>query len=121
MSRAALFLVLALAVGPTWAAPKLKPKDPEVASLVGTKWTGPDGDLGEMTVEFQADGVMTYSYGGKVTRTATWTQDGAKVYFEINMKYREFNGVLKGDTLTGDSHNVAGKDWQTALTRERKK
>jgi hypothetical protein len=119
VTRPGLCLIVALAAGPSWAAPKLKSKAPEVTSLVGTRWTGPDGDLGEMTVEFKADGVMTYSYPGQPTRTATWCQDGAKVYFEINMKYREFNGVLKGNSLAGDSHNVAGKDWRTALTRVR--
>jgi hypothetical protein len=118
MIRLASLLVIALAVGPSWAAPKLKPKAPEPPALAGT-WTGLNYEKHTMTVEFRAGGEMVYSYNGATYRNATWTQDGDKVYFEMNMKYCEFHGKLSGDSVEGESHNVAGLRWSTSLTRNR--
>ncbi len=121
MLRLASFLVVALAVGPGSAAPRLKPKAPETPALAGTTWTGLNYEKHAMTVEFKAGGEMVYTYNGVTHRNATWTQDGDKVYFEMNMKYCEFHGKLSGDSLEGESHNVTGLCWSTSLTRNRDK
>ena len=70
-----------------------------------------------MTIDFAAEGGMTVSYNGKSFNKASWKQDGDKVYWEMNDRYCEFNGKLAGDTIAGDSHNVAGRAWETKMTR----
>src|SRR5262245_26947622 len=117
MSRLASLAVLALTVVPSWAAPKLKPKAVETLSVADTTWTGLTYEKHPITIEFKAGGEMVYSYNGQTYRNATWTQDGEKVYFEMNQKYCEFNGKLAANTLEGESHNVTGLRWPTVLTR----
>ncbi len=70
-----------------------------------------------MTVEFRTDGSMNVSYRNTSFHTASWTQKGDKIYWEMNKKYCEFNGKLTGATIEGESHNVTGKKWTTKLTR----
>ena len=120
MIRLASFLVVALAAGPGWAAPKLKPKAPDAPVLVGTRWVGVTSDSGgPLILDFKADGELAVSYNGRPTPDCGWSQDGDKIYYHMNKKYLEFNGRVNGDKLDGTSHNRAGKVWETSLTRDR--
>jgi hypothetical protein len=112
-------IVLALVAVPTAAAPQLKPEAKKVPSLAGTSWAGQTAEGWSMTIDFAADGKMTYSYKGNSYTRASWKQEGDKVYWEKNDKYCEFNGKLAGDRIDGESHNVTGKKWATNLTRVR--
>lgn len=108
-------------VAPVGAAPRLKPEKKDAPPLVGTSWAGKTAEGWDMTIDFAADGKMTVSYNKASYTTASWKQDGDKVYYEMNNRYCEFNGKLAGDTIDGESHNVRGRKWSTTLTRIRDK
>jgi hypothetical protein len=109
-------LVAVLAAVPVLAAPRLKPEK-AVPSIAGTTWAGQTAEGDAMTIDFAPDGGMTVSYNGMSFNRASWKQDGDKIYYEMNERYCEFNGKLAEDTISGDSHNIKGRSWETKLTR----
>lgn len=120
MSRRALAVAIAVLVtAPLTAAPRLKPTKPTIPPLAGTSWVGKTAEGWDMTIDFAAGGAMTVSYNKTSFSKASWSQDGDKVYFEMNDRYCEFNGKFVGDAIEGQSHNVAGRKWETRLTRVR--
>lgn len=118
MTRRLILALAAAAVGiPVFAAPALKPKPPKATPLAGTTWVGNTAEGWEMTIEFVADGSMNVSYKQTKFNKASWTQKDDTIYWEMNEKYCEFNGKMTGNTIEGESFNVAGKKWTTKLTR----
>ena len=109
-----IVVILALAA---YGAPALKPPPNKTTPLAGTTWVGNTAEGWEMTVEFIGDGTMNVSYKETKFKTASWKQDGDKIYWEMNKKYCEFNGKITDKTIEGESHNVTGKKWETKLTR----
>jgi hypothetical protein len=116
-SRYVLFGLVLFSAIAAQAAPALKPPPNKATPLAGTTWVGSTAEGWEMTIEFVADGSMNVSYKETKFKTASWKQDGDKIYWEMNKKYCEFNGKMTGDAIEGESHNVAGKKWETRLTR----
>jgi hypothetical protein len=98
--------------------PLYEPPEPAplTVDLRGTTWQGQD-HVANYRVTFEPDGTMTYGYNNRFNRGGSWKLEGNKLYFEVNKKYREFNGIVNGDILQGDSWNVTGKRWQTNLRR----
>lgn len=87
-------------------------------SIAGTEWVGEDTvDNLITTYRFEKGGKLAYHYNGQHYRNGTWKQTGAKVYFEINGQFREFDGKVSGDLLEGKSWNVKDRKWQTKLYR----
>jgi hypothetical protein len=119
MSRQSLPLFLAIIIAvPAWAAPRLKPeKNKDVLPIAGSRWFGRTAEGVDMTIDFTSDGKLTVAYSGRSFNTASWRQEGEKIYYEMNNRYCEFDGKLSGDTIVGSTHNVAGKTWETQLTR----
>jgi hypothetical protein len=109
----AFVLVALVAFG---SAPRVAADDEKPPSVEGTEWVGPD--LPEQfvtTYRFEKGGKLVYHYNGTTYDNGTWKQDGDKVYFEVNDKYREAKLKIKGDTLSGDSWNTTGKKWTTTV------
>ena len=119
MYRLAPALLVLILLAPASAAPRLKEKKADTAPLAGTSWAGKTAEGWDMTIDFAADGKMTVSYNKASYTSASWKQDGDRVYYEMNNRYREFNGKLAGDTIDGESQNVRGRKWSTTLTRVR--
>jgi hypothetical protein len=120
MIRRVPILVLALLVtAPLAAAPRPKEKEKPVPSIAGTSWTGKTLEGWDMTIDFAADGGMTVTYNGSSFKTASWTQTGEKVYYEMNHKYCEFNGKIADGVIEGETHNIKDKVWATRLTKVR--
>jgi hypothetical protein len=92
-----------------------------IRSIEGTEWSAPADGAGvtNVTYFFERGGILVYRYNGRTFRNGTWRQEGNRVYFECNQKYRECRAALRGDRIEGDSWNVAGARWQTNLGRER--
>jgi hypothetical protein len=117
MQRQLLVAICAILLGsPAWAAPRLPDEKPKVRSLVGTTWTGNSFEKREIVLEFLADGNVNVTYNEAKVENAGWKQDGEKIWFQLNKNYCEFNGVLKGDRVEGQCHNVAGTRWDVVLT-----
>jgi len=109
-------LALLVTAASVVAAPQLK-TEKKVPSIAGTSWAGQTAEGQPMTIDFAADGTMTVSYNGNSFNRASWKQDGDKIYWEMNDRYCEFTGKLVGDTISGGSHNVKGRTWETKMTR----
>ena len=119
MPRHAVVLLSLVVAVPILAAPRLRPEKSDAPTLAGTSWAGKTAEGWDMTIDFAADGKMTVSYNGMSYNRASWKQDGDKVSYEMNDRYCEFNGKFVGDAIEGQSHNVAGRKWETRLTRVR--
>jgi len=91
--------------------------------LEGTVWVsrGEGPVRKDITYEFEPDGVLVFSYGGATYRTGKWEQDGDRVYFELNQKYRECRATIHGDRIEGRSWNKPGLQWTTVMVRSAKK
>lgn len=111
MSCAALLsLILAM---PTGAFPVPKHKCPD---FVGTSWVSDDENPTRYT--FEADGVLKYrilSSGPSISKNS-WKQDGARVTFELNDHYCDFDGVCDGRTIKGRFRNRASGERDITLT-----
>ncbi len=97
-------------------APPEPPTPPARVELKGTTWEVQDF-VPNYRITFETDGTVTHGYNKRATRGGSWTFDGRNLYFEVNKKYREFKGIVDGNTIKGDSWNVKGKRWQTLLQR----
>lgn len=120
---AALRTPLALAAMLTlpFAALGGRPFPLSAPSVEGTEWSGDDTPLNIRTVfRFEKGGALEYAYNGSTYRTGSWRQEGAKVYFELNSRYRECEATVRGDVLEGDSWNARGLRWKTTLRRTAK-
>jgi hypothetical protein len=125
-ARPLVFLGVVLAVlggAPPASASSKGPVNIAVAirSVEGTEWSMPGEGPGQMniTYRFERGGVLVYRYNGQTYRNGTWKQDGNRLTFECNKKYRECRASVRGDRIEGDSWNVAGARWQTSLARDR--
>ena len=112
---------LVLAIGMAEAVPARRLYEPElpkeeVLELAGTTWVGKDF-VANYRITFERDGTMTYGANNAKNRGGSWKLVGHTLYFEMNKKYREFQGTVSGNVLQGDSWNVTGKRWQTFLQR----
>jgi hypothetical protein len=94
-------------------------KNQKIPQLAGTIWVSEDqADLGSVTYTFHEDGKLTYSYGKSGTSTyhdASWKQEGAKVYFECNKKYVEYNGTFEDGVMVMKAANVANNSWTVRI------
>ncbi|HMP57931.1 MAG TPA: hypothetical protein PKD86_01150 [Gemmatales bacterium] len=100
-----LFLLLPLSVGLTWGLGQ------DAASLAGTTWEATTSQGRQFTWTFHADKTLEYASPAGTYRNATWNQEGDKISFEMNNKYAQWTGTLKGDRMEGTGQNEAGAEW----------
>jgi len=86
------------------------------SNVEGTMWKGADGE-GVTTFYFERGGVLAYTTHSGTWRNGTWRQDGEAIYLEMNKKYAEYHGVLRGDRMAGSAENVKGLRWQFDVNR----
>lgn len=86
----------------------------DAKSIVNTLWRGIDNGR-ETEIKFLPNGRASYSYHNGVSVVSVdkvrWSQNGSNVYWEINDKFVEKKGQIKGDTLTGTAQNIKGAKW----------
>jgi hypothetical protein len=82
-----------------------------VQNLEGTIWSGIDSGGKSFVYEFLPDGVLKYTTDTGTFTDASWKQDGKLVYFEMNNKYAEHEGVISDNWMTGNGWNQAGYKW----------
>ena len=111
-------LVLAL---PTFAAPVPKAvKKVAAPPVAGTVWIGDDSDFRRVTYTFEANGRLTYSYGGTTYQNGTWLQDGDTLTWETNKHYADYTLKYADGVFSGSAKNVTGLTWQVAIRPQEK-
>jgi opacity protein-like surface antigen len=117
MPRLLPALALLVAGAAAAAAPVPKEKKPPAPKLEGTTWSG-DGVVAPTTYTFEKDGTLVYSYNGQTYTSGSWKQEGARVYWETNNRYCEFEGTVKGSEMAGKAWNVTGGKWELKMKRD---
>ncbi len=113
----ASFAALILTVTGTTGAPVPREEQRPPVPLSGSVWEG-DGVVAPTRYTFHPDGRLTLEYqGATYPNCGTWRQSGTDVYWETNNKYCEFEGTLKGTTVTGKSWNKPGGKWVLTVRR----
>jgi hypothetical protein len=82
-----------------------------VQNLEGTIWSGIDSGGKSFVYEFLPDGVLKYTTETGTFTDGSWKQDGKLVYFEMNNKYAEHEGVISDNWMTGNGWNQVGYKW----------
>lgn len=82
-----------------------------VQNLEGTIWSGVDSGGKSFVYEFLPNGVLKFTVETGTFTDGSWKQDGKLVYFEINNKYAEGEGVISDNLMTGNGWNQAGYKW----------
>jgi hypothetical protein len=93
------------------ASPKIS------CNLEGTDWKGEASIIGDMIFRFERGGVLDYTSPAGRFRKATWKQEGDSVYIEINDRFAEYRGTIRGDTLAGTADNIKDKHWTWSAKR----
>ncbi len=100
------------------AAPVPKDRNQNI-NLTNTTWVS-DGDTGYGAAVYilLPEGKIEYRYGGASHKAGSWTQDGTKFSYELNMRYYWYDGELQGDVIHGKAGNKAGGNWEYKLRRK---
>lgn len=84
-------------------------------------WSGSrlwqDGEGGPWTMTFKATGMVVYSYGGTTYDNGRWSQAGAKLTFDFNDHYADYEGTVAGDKVAGTMKNVNGDTGEWSAQR----
>ena len=70
--------------------------------LAGTVWKGDMNPEGFLTVRFERDGRVCYTYSGGTWRNGRWRQDGDVMTMVIGNAHVKFRAVIRGDSMTGE-------------------
>ncbi len=84
---------------------------PTAPSVSGTTWEGKDSDGEYSTYHFLSEGVLHYEIPSGFWQNGSWKQDGNKIYYEMNNKFSEQYGTIKGNKMKGTGHNIEGHEW----------
>ncbi len=82
----------------------------------GTIWQGTDGER-ELTLRFIKGGILSYTTPTGTFRNATWLQEGNKVYYQTNLGYAIYEGVLDGTEIKGNAKNVNQLTWTWSVKK----
>ena len=82
-----------------------------VQNLEGTIWSGIDSGGKSFVYEFLPNGVLKFTVETGTFTDGSWKQDGKLIYFEMNNKYAEGEGVISDNLMTGNGWNQAGYKW----------
>jgi uncharacterized protein (TIGR02996 family) len=93
-----------------WIAAVTHPK------LAGSTWDGRDDD-GTLTLRFLASGFFNYTQPSGTFENGRWQQYGTTVEMETNAHYADYFGVIVGDTLRGNAHNIVDHKWKWKVKR----
>ena len=86
-------------------------------NVEGTVWKGETRPGQIFIVRFERGGILSYTSPSGTWRNGTWKQTGNAIYLEMNQKYAEYRGVMRGDRITGEAGNVANANWTCDVKR----
>lgn len=114
-------VLIPFAVAPMRADSGSTPISYEIVSIniEGSVWSGVDSMSHAYTFRFLKDGILNYTSPSGTYQNGTWTQHGANVYMEMNGKFAEYRGVVKGEHIVGQAGNIRGLRWSWRVQRKR--
>jgi len=87
--------------------------------IAGSVWSGEaDGHI--FICRFEKGGILNYTSPTGTFRNGTWKQKDGSIYLEMNNKYAEYVGTIKGERIEGTAANVAGQKWTWHVKRDPK-
>ncbi|NQT15803.1 MAG: SUMF1/EgtB/PvdO family nonheme iron enzyme, partial [Planctomycetes bacterium] len=90
----------------------------KVPSVAKTMWAGTDSDGDYYEYHFKKGGALHYKSPSGFHDNGTWKQDGISIYCEMNNKYSERRGSIRGERIEGDAWNVKGKRWTWSVEKQ---
>jgi uncharacterized protein (TIGR02996 family) len=93
-----------------WIAAVTHPK------IIGTAWDGRDDD-GSLVLRFMANGFVNYTQPSGTYENGRWEQVGITVTMETNAHYADYFGVITGDVMRGNAHNIVEHKWRWKVKR----
>ena len=79
--------------------------------IVGTTWEGRDED-GPLVLRFLENGFVNYTQPSGTYENGRWAQVGIAVEMETNAHYADYFGVIVGDVMRGNAHNIVEHKWR---------
>jgi hypothetical protein len=89
----------------------------EVVPVDGTRWVGTNHE-GALTLEFLVGGILRYTTPNGTWTNGTWTQTANDLSFEMNSRYAEYTGRIRGTTMSGTGRNRSGVRWEWEAARQ---
>lgn len=86
--------------------------------LAGTAWDGHDDD-GTLVWRFLASGMINYTQPSGTYENGRWEQIGNTVAMDTNAHYADYFGVIVGDVIRGNAHNIVDHKWRWKVKRTR--
>jgi hypothetical protein len=86
-------------------------------NVEGTVWKGETRPGQIFIVRFERGGILCYTSPSGTWRNGTWKQTGNAIYLEMNQKYAEYRGVMRGDRITGEAGNRVNDQWTWDVKR----
>lgn len=83
--------------------------------LADTAWTGKDDD-GFLVWRFLPTGTVNYSQPSGTYENGSWEQVGITVALETNAHYADYFGVIVGNVMRGNAHNIVKRTWRWKVT-----
>jgi hypothetical protein len=96
---------------------EIAPLDTVVVPLDSTTWRGENLE-GEITLSFLVGGILRYTTSNGTYSNGTWQQAGNAVTFEMNSRFAEYSGRIRGTRMSGTGQNRAGRSWDWQATRQ---
>jgi hypothetical protein len=88
----------------------------EVVPVDGTRWVGTNHE-GALTLEFLVGGILRYTTANGTWTNGTWAQTANDITFEMNSRYAEYTGRIRGPTMSGTGRNRSGTRWEWEAAR----
>lgn len=110
LERGRALFDLGKTLAPDWIADVTHPK------ISGSAWDGRDDD-GALVLRFLANGFVNYTQPSGTYENGRWEQVGITVAMETNAHYADYFGVIIGDVMRGNAHNIVDHKWRWKVKR----
>lgn len=81
--------------------------------LAGTTWKGTDSTRKSITIVFGPGNVVNIGRS-----QGTWSQSGDTVHMEVNNRYAEYEGTIRGTRMQGRASNINKFSWSWSVEKQ---
>ena len=119
MTRLVCALAVLVGVSAAFAAPVPKAVKRKVPDVTGTTWVSDESavSLGVIEYTFLEGGKLSWHQAGKndVSTAGSWKQEGEHLYWEVNVKYVDYDVDFKDGQFEGGALNKTKLRWAITL------